>query len=373
MGLVKDAFGKKLLGWYDENNRKLPWRETRDPYAILVSELMLQQTQVKTVIPYYHRFLDRFPTVEALAEASEEDLLKMWQGLGYYRRARHLQAAARQIVENHEAVFPSEKSEIDQLKGVGAYTSAAIASIAFNLPHACVDGNVIRVISRLSASDEDVSLAKTKKNIQEVAQQQLDLGRPGDFNQAMMELGATVCTPRNPCCLTCPVNQFCETHQSGEDPHTRPLKSKKVVASKVAYKCILLFSGQNLLLARRPDTGLMAGMWELPAQHEEVFQPWEELFLEKPVFLGEAKPVSHKFTHLHATYSVSVYQHAAELQWRTPPNAYAETRWVCQDDFQRLPLTKVLTKLLPILTGFLKGEQTCQKEPYALPGMQTMN
>ncbi len=368
-----DDFSKKLLDWYDGASRKLPWRMSRDPYAILVSEIMLQQTQVKTVIPYYHRFLEKFPTPHALAQAPEEDLLKMWQGLGYYRRARNLQIAAKQIVEEHNGIFPKEKANIDALKGVGAYTSAAVASIAFGEPWACVDGNVIRVISRMQACDDDVGLAKTKRYIQEQAQEQLSLSRPGDFNQAMMELGATVCTPRNPGCLTCGVNDFCQTFQSGEDPHTRPVKAKKAAASKVTFKSLFLYCGNRLLLARRPAKGLMAGMWELPAQHAQNYLPWDQLFNQAPTYQGEIKPVVHKFTHLHATYEVSVYSHPSPLEWLKTPDGYAETRWVGQDDFKRLPITKVLTKLLPILTGFLKGESSCRKKHSGLPGMQTTN
>ena len=358
-----------LLAWYDECRRDLPWRRTKDPYAILVSEVMLQQTQVSTVIPYYLRFLQRFPNAKALAEASEEELLKLWQGLGYYRRARNLQAAAQQIVSAHGGRFPNTKDDIDALKGVGAYTGAAVASIALDLPYACVDGNITRVITRITAMDEDVQVLSTQKTIQKLASSWLPPRRPGDFNQAMMELGATVCRPKKPSCLTCPVQSFCKTQQLGQNPEARPVKSKKTKVSKIVHESIFLFSGKRFLLARRPEKGLMAGMWELPAQAKDTFIPWRDCFEESPAILHRTpKPFEHRFTHLHAFYHLEIYHHPAEPTWRKAPNAYAETRWVDQEDLSRLPLTKVFLNMLPHLTSFL--EDPCRRQTSTLPGVQ---
>ena len=359
-----------LLAWYDEAKRDLPWRRTRDPYAILVSELMLQQTQVKTVIPYFEKFMARFPDPDALAAAGEQELLKMWQGLGYYRRARHLQAAAREIRDTHGGKFPTDKPAIDALPGVGPYTAAAVASIALELPHACVDGNVYRVISRMVGIDDDIQLTATKKRIAAIAQERLDEQRPGDFNQAMMELGATVCTPRKPCCMTCPVNAFCTTHREGGNPEARPLKSKRVKPTRVDFESILIFGGGEMLLAHRKPRGLMAGMWELPTQDAADFNPWEELLDGQIQNLGRLeKPVVHRFTHLHASYRVTIYRCETKPRWRREPDAYQAFRWVGQQDFPGLPITRVLQKTLPELTVFLKGEQPCQAEPSTLPGM----
>lgn len=362
-------FREQLLQHYQAHKRSMPWRETRDPYAILVSELMLQQTQVKTVIPYYLRFMERYPTAADLAASSEEELLKMWQGLGYYRRARNLQKAAQQICERHNGLFPEDKESIDALTGVGPYTSAAVASIALDLPHACVDGNVIRVITRLDASDADVTATKERKRIAVRASELLSEDQPGDFNQAMMELGATVCTPRNPSCLTCPVATHCQTQKRGDDPHQRPFKRKRVQASAIDLDALFLYSGKQFLLARRPPEGLMAGMWELPAQSREGARAWKELVEGSITVEGHLAPVLHRFTHLHATTYVTV-AHCTPLQgFKNHPTSYAEVRVVTLDDLDALPVTKVFSKLLPQLNKILEGASLCPPSPSLLPGV----
>jgi len=363
------GFGTCLKAWYEGAKRSLPWRQTRDPYAILVSELMLQQTQVKTVIPYYHRFLERFPTASALADAPEEEVLKAWEGLGYYRRARHLQAAARMIVDRHGGRFPATKPEIDALKGVGAYTSAAVASIAFDLPHACVDGNVIRVISRLRGIDDDVGDTTTRKEITRLAEEMLLRASPGDYNQAMMELGATICTPRQPSCLACPVRGFCATIAEGVDPVTRPVKRKRVRVSEVDLACLFLIDGNRFMLCRRPDEGLMAGMWELPSQPLETMTDWPALLDGEVVEAGRlGKPVVHRFTHLLARYHPVIYRCTAPTDWRSPPKTYTATRWVDRDDLAVLPHTKVMKKMMPLLSDYLE-EARCPENASRLPGM----
>jgi A/G-specific adenine glycosylase len=344
------AFRSHLIDWYREHRRDLPWRRTNDPYAIMVSELMLQQTQVKTVIPYFERFMSLFPTPQALSQASDETLLNAWQGLGYYRRARHLREAAAMIVEL--GGFPTDKPGIDALKGVGAYTSAAIASIAFELPHACVDGNVIRVITRLLAIDDDVTTTKTKKAIQVAADRLLDPASPGDFNQAMMELGATVCSPKKPSCMTCPVKQHCASQRQGDDPTLRPFKTKKVKVQRRDFRSLLLASQGRILLARRPDQGLMAGMWELPTQFAESFESWPDQFTELPEHVTTMpKPVIHKFTHIHASYTVEIYRARELLTWQREPDAYAETAWFTPEQLHAIPITKVLGKVLAKVTS----------------------
>ena len=208
-------FRKQLLAWFRQFQRDLPWRRTRDPYGVWLSEIMLQQTRVAVVIPYYERFLERFPTVHALAAASEKEVLRLWSGLGYYSRARYLQKAAQQIVAQHGGEFPSRLEDVRALPGIGAYTAAAILSIAFEEKHAVLDGNVARVLARLGTTRGDLRSSGRWQELQECADAYLDTKSPGEWNQAMMELGATVCTPKSPQCLLCPVAQFCEGRKLG--------------------------------------------------------------------------------------------------------------------------------------------------------------
>jgi len=363
-----ESFGRSLLAWYQSAARKLPWRETSDPYAILVSELMLQQTQVKTVIPYFLRFTKLFPTPEALATAQEQTVLKAWEGLGYYRRVRHQREAAQQITD--AGGFPRDKPGIDALKGVGPYTSAAVASIAFGLPHACLDGNVIRVLCRLHAIDDDVSLSQTKAHLASLADEMLVEDKPGDYNQAMMELGATVCTPRQPSCMACPVNAFCATRRLADDPHTRPFKSKKVKVSQMDYASLFLFCHERFLLCRRPEQGLMGNMWELPAQTLANKEPWSELLEAQIQAVAQLdKPVSHRFTHLLARYHVAAFRCETPTTWRESPRNYTDSRWFSRAELETVPLTKVFRKMLPKLMLLTEGDLPCTSKPSTLPGM----
>ncbi|GGH38408.1 A/G-specific adenine glycosylase [Paenibacillus segetis] len=263
----KAYFSMELLDWYDRSKRDLPWRRYRDPYYIWVSEIMLQQTRVDTVIPYFQRFIERFPSITDLAEAPEEDVLKLWEGLGYYSRARNLQAAARQVVERHGGVVPNDKEAVSALKGVGPYTTGAILSIAYNQPQPAVDGNVMRVLSRYFLIEEDIMKAKTRSIMEELAAELIPHGRASDFNQALMELGALVCTPKSPCCLTCPVMEYCAARLEGVVDEL-PVKSKaKPPRPEFRFVALVEGSGRNegrVLIRRRADTGLLARMWELP-------------------------------------------------------------------------------------------------------------
>jgi A/G-specific adenine glycosylase len=247
------AFRRVLLRWYDQNRRDLPWRKTRDPYRIWISEIMLQQTRVAAVLEHYRLFLERFPDVRALAAADESAVLAAWSGLGYYRRARMMRLCAQKIVLDHRGDFPKTSAELRSLPGIGRYTAAAIASIAFGEPIAVVDGNVERVLQRLAGS------SLTSKEMWECAQTQLSRSRPADFNQAMMELGAIVCTPRQPACHGCPVKKWCVTQ--GEFPRTtRPQSNFK----KEIWFALDQRNGDVRLVQRPADAPLMAGMWELP-------------------------------------------------------------------------------------------------------------
>ena len=251
-----------MLEWYARSARDLPWRRTSDPYAIWVSEVMLQQTRVEAVIPYYHRFLLKFPTVESLAQASERELLAAWAGLGYYSRARNLQKAARQIVVAGQ--FPRKFDEIRELPGIGEYTAAAVASIAFGLPHAALDGNVARVLARFSADPGEIKAPATRKRLQALANDLLDRRKPGDFNQALMELGATVCLPRAPQCLLCPLERSCEARRTGQQGEL-PIRMGPPVRTRVDEIVFVCQKNGRILLRQRDNRERrLAGFWELP-------------------------------------------------------------------------------------------------------------
>jgi A/G-specific adenine glycosylase len=267
------AFRKALLRWYDSSRRDLPWRESRDFYRVWISEIMLQQTRVEAVIPYYARFLELFPSIDRLAKADEVEVLAAWSGLGYYSRARNLHRTAKQIAgKGRRPAYPATLEEVFSLPGVGPYTAAAIASIALGLPHAAVDGNVIRVISRLTNDPSEVSPPAARRSFAEEAGRLLDRQRPGDFNQAMMELGATICLPRNPDCGRCPVEKFCAARSAGTEREL-PAKLKKPSARDLPLDLVLLRrqtetpGGSSIFLTQRSfSERRMAGFWELPAK-----------------------------------------------------------------------------------------------------------
>jgi A/G-specific adenine glycosylase len=270
------SFRKQMLAWFRQFQRDLPWRSTKDPYPIWISEIMLQQTRVAAVIPYYERFLARFPNVRALAEAPQEEVLRLWSGLGYYSRARNLQKAAQQIVAQHGGEFPHEETAVLALPGIGPYTGAAILSIALGAKRAVLDGNVARVLARLGAIRSDLRELRRWQSLQKTAGELLDPKSPGDWNQAMMELGAMVCTPRAPQCLVCPVAKFCRARQSG-DPASFPEKRKKREAVQIVLAAAVFFTprGQTLLLSppgkkseNKPAADdiatLVSRMWHFP-------------------------------------------------------------------------------------------------------------
>jgi A/G-specific adenine glycosylase len=246
---------RKLLRWYEKNKRDLPWRRSRDPYAIWLAETMLQQTQVKTVLPYYDKFLAAFPTVEDLARTPLERVLRMWSGLGYYRRAENLHQASRQLVGEHDGELPRNYARLRSLAGIGDYTAGAILSIAFDKPYPAVDGNVRRVLGRLFS-------VAAEKELRRLALELVPRARPGDFNQALMELGATVCTPKNPRCSECPVNFACEGRETKPDAavNSRP----RVQFINVTWPLLIVRRRGKILLRRRAAQGLLAGLWELP-------------------------------------------------------------------------------------------------------------
>lgn len=285
-----------LLTWYRENARTLPWRGDPTPYHVWVSEIMLQQTRVAAVLDYYRRFLEAAPDVSALAALDSGRLMKLWQGLGYYSRAGNLQKAAKQIMADHGGVFPNTYEDIRTLAGVGDYTAGAIASIAFCLPVPAVDGNVLRVVARITGDSGDVATPAMKKKITAVLAEVIPLDAPGDFNQALMELGATICLPNGaPLCEKCPAAEFCRAFQEGRTAEL-PVKAPKKARRMEARTVYLLFHGDAVALRRRPGRGLLAGLWEYPNELSGGTDLLEKWGLSAA--LERAGTGKHIFTHI---------------------------------------------------------------------------
>ncbi len=293
---------QKLLPWFEEHQRDLPWRRDREPYHIWLSEIMLQQTRVEAVKGYYQRFLNRLPTIQALAAAEENELLKLWEGLGYYSRVRNLQKAARLIMTRHGGRFPETPEEIRALPGIGAYTTGAISSICFDLPIPAVDGNVLRVITRLLAWDAPITEEKTKKETALRLEKIYPKGRCGDFTQALMELGATVCLPNGaPACESCPLADLCQARQRGTQL-SYPVKEKKKPRKQEERTVFVLRRGEKTAVCKRPDRGLLAGLWQLPdaegkltvAQMLEQAERWGV----HPKNIRKTVARTHIFTHV---------------------------------------------------------------------------
>lgn len=299
----KNEFKSNLVEWFLREKRDLPWRHTIDPYKIWVSEVMLQQTRVDTVIPYYNRFIEVYPTLEDLAAAPEEQLLKYWEGLGYYSRVRNLQAGVKEVVENYGSIVPNTRGEISKLKGVGPYTAGAILSIAYGVPEHAVDGNVMRVLSRILNIDADIALPKTKKIFEEAVMMLIDEQNTSAFNQGLMELGALICTPTSPKCLLCPVREQCIAFAEGTQ-NELPIKSKKVKTKNMHYKVFIAVDNRgNYLVEKRNNTGLLANMWQFPMIEEENIEEAIKKFQEDyHVTLQEGylplTQFKHVFSHL---------------------------------------------------------------------------
>ncbi len=290
-----------LLDWYKENKRDLPWRHTSDPYRIWVSEIMLQQTRAATVVPYYERFLDQLPTVKDLADVSEDALLKLWEGLGYYNRSRNMRKAARQIVEDYDGIFPDTYEKIRTLCGIGDYTAGAISSIAFHEPVPAVDGNVLRVAARLTGNEADILKESTKKQIEDEVAGSVPKENPGEYNQALIELGALICLPKEPRCSECPVREDCRAKAEGrtkEIPVRRKAKDRRI-----EEKTIFRFrDGERMAIDRRGDTGLLAGMYELPnvpghLNMEEASRYAKSIGLS-PIHIRRLPAAKHIFSHV---------------------------------------------------------------------------
>ncbi|MBZ2202454.1 MAG: A/G-specific adenine glycosylase [Lentilactobacillus hilgardii] len=350
------AFQETLLKWYDNNKRNLPWRRDHDPYHVWISEIMLQQTQVQTVIPYYERFMKLFPTVQALANADEAILMKAWEGLGYYSRARNLQKAAQQIVNDYNGQWPTTVKELQELSGIGPYTAGAIASIAFNKPVPAVDGNALRVFARLLEIDEDIAKPQTRKLFENIIKKLMPKNRPGDFNQAIMDLGASYMSAKNYDSENSPVKLFNQAYLDGVEDNY-PVKTKKKRLIPVNYFGLLIHSQDDYLFERRPSSGILSRFWMFPlikgddiqtkkdASEDDVLRALEAQFLstyqlEIHVKKIGGRPVTHTFTH--QKWQITLLE--AELN-NSSDLSYFPGKWISESDFREIAFTKVQTKM----------------------------
>ncbi len=346
----RQQFRQQLLDWYTAEKRDLPWRSSGLPYHIWVSEAMLQQTQVATVIPYFHRFLAAFPTIASLADAEPQQVLKLWEGLGYYSRARNLQKAAQQMVEKFGGEIPADYEAFRQLPGVGPYIAAAVQSIAFDQPFAVVDGNVKRVLARLLGIDAPVNDPKSLKIFQQFADELLEKSRPGDYNQAMMELGALMCRPKQPLCGNCPVRENCfavAKNLQSELP-------KRLVREKTPVQqwLIAIVEKNNaVLLVRRPENGLLGGLWEFPTvenvsgtiAEKATIQSIRDVCGATISGIESLEPVRHAFTHF------KIICHVFRCEYVSGEISFANSRdflWVKWSQINEYPLPKTHHKIL---------------------------
>ncbi|MFC4410191.1 A/G-specific adenine glycosylase [Chungangia koreensis] len=332
----KEAFRQALTGWFNAEKRDLPWRQTKDPYKIWVSEVMLQQTRVDTVIPYYERFIDAFPTIHDLANAPEDVLLKKWEGLGYYSRARNLQAGVREVVEQYNGIVPDNRPTISSLKGVGPYTAGAILSIAYGKPEHAVDGNVMRVLSRILLITEDIAKPKTRKIFEAAVTNLIDHEDPSSFNQGLMELGALICTPTSPKCLLCPVRDFCQAFHEGKE-RALPVKTKAKKTKEIQFLSLVIQNEQGKwLMEKRPKGGLLADMWQFPLVESLTDDVKNVYGIEKASLFLEFK---HIFSHL--TWNIKcMAAHSTKAD-----DLSENCRWFSEEEMEELPLPVPMQKI----------------------------
>ncbi|HEX9453122.1 MAG TPA: A/G-specific adenine glycosylase [Candidatus Binatia bacterium] len=342
---------RKLLRWYDHHRRDLPWRRSRDPYAIWISEVMLQQTQVQTVLPYYEKFLAAFPTAAALDCAPLEKVLRAWSGLGYYRRAENLKKAARQIMREHDGALPRDYLTLRKLAGVGDYTAGAILSIAFDQQFPAVDGNVRRVLSRLASINNE-------KRLKDLAAALVSATRPGDFNQALMELGASLCAPKEPRCKQCPLSSDCATHAM-PGQRRRSQKNRAIKFTDVIWPLAIIRQRGKILLRRRALTGLMARLWELPGRelsgqtkpNRALRQELKQLSLAPPRqrLIGE---IRHSITHRRIRAPIYLCEFPDSAAIKLPSKQW---RWIDPRVIQRQAISSMTAKAVAALLDHEKS------------------
>lgn len=364
------AFQQEFIEWYEQEKRNLPWRVNLDPYRIWISEIMLQQTRVDTVIDYYYRFMEWFPTIQALADAPDDKLLKAWEGLGYYSRARNLKIAAQQIVADFGGEMPKTIEEIRQLKGIGPYTAGAIGSIAFQLPEPAIDGNVMRVVSRLFEISDDIAKSSSRKVFEEAMYYIIHQKRPGDFNQALMDLGSSICTPTSPNCLECPIQAYCLSYKNGTMTDF-PVKTKKSKPKDVYYVGGIMENSQGeFLLEQRESKGLLANMWLFPIEEvtkekfEYLQKNWQEKNQQLSFQFEEGAMIAEEEAKIFFDYQQVVWQKRSlgevthifsHLKWHILVFYGRQTglqelksnqKWVKEIDFESFVFPKPQQKML---------------------------
>jgi A/G-specific adenine glycosylase len=344
-GQDENAIRSALLAWFRGNARSLPWRKSGDPYAVWVSEVMLQQTQVATVIPYYQRFLEAFPTLADLARAPLERVLKLWSGLGYYRRARHLHQAAKELVRSFGGVFPQDYEQIRSLPGIGDYTARAVLSIVFDLPYTLLDGNVARVLSRLAALQGNLHHLGFRRAVEAQLERLLSHRSPGNFNQALMELGQTLCLPRAPQCAACPVRSWCRGYETGQ-PHLYPQPRPRRAAESHYLAAAVLRCGTRVAMVRGLGEGLLDDLWNFPSTFGRSRVEALESLRNKLAGFGIPCPTLREFIaelHHGITYrSIRVHAYLAEIS--NPPRKRG-LRWLPVSSLQEAAISQLARKI----------------------------
>ena len=353
-------FQRSLLRWYSKHKRDLPWRKTRDPYKIMVSEFMLQQTRIETALPYYDRFLNVFPTLPDLARASIQKVLKLWEGMGYYARAHNLHAAAKRISNELGGKIPSKKSELLLLPGFGPYTAGAVASIAFNETTAALDGNVKRVLSRLAGIHGPISPLQQKRRLEGIGEDLIPPGKASDFNQALMDLGALICLPLRPKCSSCPVRNSCSFLKIGPQPRNRQERKQR----KEDWLVGVIEKEGRLLLHQKEGKGLLSGLWQFPTlvfpenarpsqkrkgrKNEDILRKsMQENFGIKIKFRKALPPLQHSFTHIQATMKPYLFSLLQDVPTQTLPT---HARWIRFSSLSRYPISRAMAKVSNLLS-----------------------
>jgi len=340
----------RLLNWYNKNKRPLPWRGVKSHYAVWVSEIMLQQTRVETVIPFYEEWLKRFPTIRALADASEREVLHVWEGLGYYSRARNFHKAAKIVMNEHGGQLPRDVDELRSLPGIGRYTAGALASILFGMDEPALDGNLKRVYARLFDVSLPVGSTEGESLLWKLARDNLPRGKAADFNQALMDLGASICLPKNPRCLLCPVMKLCRARENGTQ-HLRPVKKLKKVLPQYIHAAAVVVKRGRVLLAKRPSEGLLGGMWEFPNARvdqdpaRELAKALRSIYNLRLVLSRVEEPGAKRIVpplavieHTYSHFKVITHAYRCEL---TAPAGRGRLKWVASRELKKYPMGRI--------------------------------
>lgn len=337
-----DEESKNLINWFNKSKRDLPWRKNRTPYRVWISELMLQQTRVNQVIPYYNKWMKNFPSLTKLSSASEQDILKLWEGLGYYSRARNIHKSSQIIKDKYQNKFPKNPSEIELLPGIGSYTKAAICSLAYNLDYAVLDGNVIRVLSRFFLYDKDILKNSSKKHLQEIIDSSLPEGKAGEFNEAMMELGSQICTPKSPKCNICPIENKCLAKKTNQQSQY-PIKNiKKNIPHIIVGAAVIIDSKNRILVSQRSNKKMLGGLWEFPGGKKELNETIEQCIIreikEEVGLKIEIKNFLTCINHSYSHFSMEMHTYYAKIINGFPKGLEGQKiKWLKKNRLRELP------------------------------------